>query len=300
MTSRPAAFKTMMPDWLVLSVRYRRRFGRFPNFLRPRTFNEKIIRRIILSRDTRLALFADKYKIREYVAARLGPAVLPALLYVTTKPASIPLADLPNRFVVKPSHGSGWVQVVPDKAKLDEHALVQTCERWLALNYYDVTKERAYREVEPRIMIEELIDDGTGLAPADYKFHVFNGRVELILLIMGRLSNKSHSFLDRSWQLVDVSVQSIPKMLTQPPPPPHLAEMIKAAELLGRDIDFVRVDFYDTADRFVFGEMTSTPGSGMDPFVPDSFDISLGKFWRPMPASWKEGVPAVQGNEAVS
>jgi hypothetical protein len=39
------------------------------------------------------------------------------------------------------------------------------------------------------------------------------------------------------------------------PRPVHLAEMIAAAEALGKDLDFVRADFYDTAARLYFGEL---------------------------------------------
>ena len=55
--------------------------------------------------------------------------------------------------------------------------------------------------------------------------------------------------------------------------------MIKGAETLGEGFSFVRVDLYAILDRPKFGEMTFYPGSGLDPFSPDSLDQRLGSYW---------------------
>ena len=44
-------------------------------------------------------------------------------------------------------------------------------------------------------------------------------------------------------------------------PPQHLDRMIEAAESIGREFDFVRVDLYDLPDHPRFGELTFYPGS---------------------------------------
>jgi hypothetical protein len=56
--------------------------------------------------------------------------------------------------------------------------------------------------------------------------------------------------------------------------------MLRAAEALGRDIDFVRADFYDTDARLYFGELTTTPGGGLEPLRPVSLDYQLGTLWH--------------------
>ena len=55
--------------------------------------------------------------------------------------------------------------------------------------------------------------------------------------------------------------------------------MITLAERLGRDTDFVRVDLYDVDGRIVFGELTSFPAGGDNPFIPESFDEEFGRPW---------------------
>jgi hypothetical protein len=280
MISIRQATKAALPDWMILSVKYRRKFGRFPDFRNPSTFNEKVLKRIVFSRDPRLSLFVDKVGVRDYVEQRLGSEALPRLYHVTTDPASIPFDELPDRFVVKPSHGSGWVRIVPDKATLDRRELQRTCTQWLARNYYRQTRERAYKRVVPRIMIEELIEDGHGLTPIDYKFYVFNGRVELIHIIKDRYENCTNLMLDRNWQSLNATHCSMKLMEAAPPRPPQFEKMLATAEALGREIDFIRVDLYDTGDRVLFGELTPTPGCGLESFVPRTVDTSLGALWN--------------------
>jgi hypothetical protein len=164
--------KTCLPDEvrdLVFAVRQHKRVhGEYPRILRPRTFNEKILRRKVFDRRAIFTTFADKYAVREYVAARVGPQILPKIYYVTTDPASIPFNNLPQRFVVKPTHGSGWVRVVLDKDALDRQELIRTCNQWLGRSYYEFLREHEYKNIPRRIMVEEFIDDGSGCVPKDY------------------------------------------------------------------------------------------------------------------------------------
>ena len=59
------------------------------------------------------------------------------------------------------------------------------------------------------------------------------------------------------------------------PRPRHLQQMIAAAEVLGRGLDFIRADFYDTPDRAYLGELTTTPECGYGQFRPKEFDHYL-------------------------
>jgi hypothetical protein len=50
-------------------------------------------------------------------------------------------------------------------------------------------------------------------------------------------------------------------------------------ETLGRGVDFVRADFYDTAGQFYFGGLTTTSIAGGS-VLPEGIDAYLGGFWR--------------------
>src|SRR5262249_48642395 len=127
-------------------------------------------------------------------------------------------------------------------------------------------------------LVEEFIDNGSSEPASDCRFYVFGGFVELIQVDAGRFVNHGRSFFDRS-------LNELPIRMRYPPvtggvrEPWHLAEMLRMAELLGKDMDFVRVDLYDTPRRIYFGELTTTPVCGCGHFEPWSIDVQLGKLW---------------------
>jgi hypothetical protein len=274
-----AILPPVVTDLVSASIAHYLVHGEYPRLLFPRTFNEMILRRKVFDRRPLLTTFADKLAVREYVADKLGPHVLPRVYLVTNDPARIDFDRLPDRFVVKASHGSGWVRIVWDQSTLDRAELIATCKRWLAMNYYDKLRERAYRNVCPRIMIEEFLDDGSGGAPNDYKFFVFGGEVALIHIVGDRFGARRQSYYDSSWLDTGLKVEHA-RFEQALPKPSNFESMIGIARQLGADIDFVRVDLYDVGTQVYFGELTSTPGCGLSPFEPRSMDEKLGQKWR--------------------
>lgn len=263
--------------------RYYRRHGHIPNPCRPTTFHDKVALRIMFDRRPLLAVAADKIAARAYAGERLGDSVLPKLYCVTGDPEEIPFDALPERFVVKPSHLSGQVQVVTDKSALDRRALLERCRAWLRTNYYWRNLEWAYRNITPRILVEEFIDNGSGAAPPDYKFFVFDGAVEMIQVDTNRFTGHRRSLYDRHWNRLPVRYCYDPIAEDGARRPPHFEALCAAAQTLGRGVDFLRADFYDTDRQFYFGEITMTPGAAMERFSPEEFDHQLGTAWKMPP-----------------
>ena len=274
----PGFLRALAPDWLVQVRRWRRAHGAFPRLLRPSTFSEKILHRMIFDRRPLLTQLADKVAVRSFVEARLGPDILPRLLHLTTQPKDIPFDDLPHRFVVKPSHGSGWVTLVTEKAAMDRGLLVRTCDDWLGRNFYGLTRERHYRDIPPRILIEAFVGGEGDGPPDDYKLFVFDGVVKLIQLDSGRFGHHRRRLYTADWERIDVRY-GYDEIDNCRPAPAHLQNMIAAAEALGQGLDFVRADFYDTAGGLYFGELTMTPECGLATFRPNAFDEWLGGLW---------------------
>jgi len=230
--------------------------------------------RILFDRRPVLMQVADKAAVRSYVASRLGQQVLPKVYYLTTRPDTIPFDRLPDRFVVKPTHGSGWVQIVTDKSAIDRDALVGICTRWLNQSYYDITREWVYKAIEPQIMVQEFIDDGIRPVPNDYRLFVFEGTVELIEVNVGHLPRGRVRLYTPAWKKL------APESGGDVPQPAHLAEMIAAARTLCGDLDFVRVDFYDTPEQLYFGELTTSPECALGRFLLEGLDRHLGGRWN--------------------
>src|SRR5690242_149018 len=106
--------RNILPHWVILIREHRRLHGELPNIIWPGTFSEKILCRNLYDRRPLLTQIADKAGVRSYVESRLGASILPQLYHLTDRPESIPFDTLPDKFVVKPTHGSGWCQVVTD------------------------------------------------------------------------------------------------------------------------------------------------------------------------------------------
>lgn len=261
---------------------YSKKYGYVPNVFRPKTYNEKILYRILFDRRHVLAEIADKEAVRSYVKSRVGAKLLPEVYVTTAHPETIPFDELPKQFVVKPTHGSGWIQIVRDKSRLDRDALIKTCNDWLSQNFYKATREWAYKDIEPKIIVEQFIDEGTGEAPLDYKFFVFDGVVELVQVNVDRFKEHRVGHYTPNWDKIYIR-SDYDDVEREIPPPPHLAEMLTVAETLGKEWDFIRVDLYDTPDKFYFGELTATPGCAMVGFRPPEFDEYLGSRWKLRP-----------------
>lgn len=280
-TARQIA-KAMLPELAVDTLKsmelYTQAHGRLPNLLFPRTFNEKIVRRNLFDHRPILRQFADKFAVRDYVAKRLGPQLLPQLYWVTEDPADIPFDKLPGQFVVKPTCGAGRIEIIRDKSQLDAGKLIATCRDWLSRNFYPVCRERIYKDIPHRILVEELLDDGTSQVPADHKLFVFHGQVELIASVYDRFSGNHGIMRNRDWEEVDVRLNPAAKEMPHDPPQ-HCRALVEAAEALAQGLDFVRADLYDTPNGIYFGGLTTTPGAGLLAFHPKSFDRYLGSLW---------------------
>lgn len=127
-------------------------------------------------------------------------------------------------------------------------------------------------------MVEEFLDDGSGNSPTDYKFFVFDGRVRLIQIDTARFTGHRRALYHADWR--DTRVRLAFDRFDEPlPKPRNLEQMLRTAEILGRQVDFVRVDLYDVGDRIYFGEVTPTPGGGMSRFEPETMNLWLGRLW---------------------
>lgn len=276
--ARAVAYSPRVPFEVRCRLYYWNRRRTWPT-REPVTFNQKLLRKMAMDRRALLRTFADKVAVRDYVADAVGPEVLPRFHAVVSDPAELDPARLPSQFVVKPSHASGMVRIVEDRSQVEWDALMATCRTWLSVAYADVEQEWAYIGVPPRIIVEELLLGPDGKVPPDYKFFVFHGCARLVQVDTDRFSGHTRNLFRPDWSPVDARLV-YPPAEHAPPRPDSLDEMVRMAEALGKETDFVRVDLYDVAGRIVFGELTSNPGGARQVFTPESFDVELGGYWN--------------------
>ncbi|MDR5770090.1 ATP-grasp fold amidoligase family protein [Caballeronia sp. LZ028] len=268
-----------LPDNLYLTIYHRRRIGRFPKLRNPTTFNEKILRRC-LEPDPRFGDLSDKLKVREYVAEKIGSEYLVPLVAEPSDFTRSVFDALPQSFVMKANHGSGFVQVVRDKNETSFEKLDAMAKSWLSTDFYAIARERHYRTIERRIFFEALLTGEDGKVPPDLKFHVFNKQSGdpkiFILVISDRFGSPRGDMYDADWNLLDIGMGHYPRSPTPAPRPANLDALVSIARKLSSDFEFVRVDLYDAKDRIYFGELTFTPGAGMFALHPDKVDYEWG------------------------
>jgi hypothetical protein len=270
----------------ILKATYRTLAHQELDCVNPMTFTAKMFQRLIwINRHgnpvfTRLA---DKYLVRDYVADKLGSDFLAKLLWHGTDPLQIPFDTLSQPYVIKTNHGSGGHVVV--RGAVDRDRIIEHFSRALRKSYYWRSREYHYHGIAPRILIEELLDDGEPLGPLDFRVWCFDGAPALI-----QVDNSTHSinpFYDPQWHELDLRYrrQAESRSIARPK---NLEQILAAAATLAAGFDFVRVDLYNIHEQIRFGEMTFTPRGGCFEFQPPAWDLILGQ-------KWTARAPAVQG-----
>lgn len=252
--------------------------GYWPQIRNPRSFNEKIQHRLLLTDDELFTKVADKWKVREYVREKVGDDILNQIYHVTDNPSTIPFEDLPSKFVVKATHGTSWNIVVTDKSEEDFESIKKKCRKWLSHRFGEGTAEYWYPRIEPKIIVEKYIDVEDRKVPLDYKFFVFDGDAKFVHVDLDRMTQHKRRFYEVPWEPMEFTFKY--PMARKIEAPPRLNEMIGIAEKLGDDFDFVRVDLYNPSeDVILFGEMTLAPEAGKGRFSPVDWDFKMGSYW---------------------
>ena len=229
-----------------------------------------------------LTRLADKVLAKAFVAARIGGQwVIPTLWQGSRLPRA-PQWPLP--FVLKARHGCNQCAFLRTGDE-DWPAIRRRAERWVRSRYGSWLDEWGYRDIERGLLVEPFVGTG-GVLPVDYKFFVFGGRVEFVQVHVNRETEHRRVIFNRNWRRVSI----LPDTVAAELPRPHTLDMMmEAAEELGRDSDFVRVDLYNADPHPLFGEFTFYPGSGLDPFEPVGLDQAFGERWlkaRALRSTW--------------
>ena len=123
-------------DYAYVQKAARKRFGRKMNLADPKTFTEKLQWLKIFYRNEKMTICSDKYRVREYLKECGVEYLGNEVLGVFDDARKIDFDKLPEKFVAKANHGSGWNLICKDKSSLDQKGCVKTMNEWLKLNLY--------------------------------------------------------------------------------------------------------------------------------------------------------------------
>lgn len=247
----------------------------------PVTFNEKLQWLKLYGNKEEYTHMVDKYEVKKYVADMIGEEYIIPTLGVWDRFDDIDFDQLPDRFVLKCTHDSGGLVICKDKSKLDINAAQKKLNKCLTRNYYYQTREMPYKHVKPRIIAEKYMVDESGTELKDYKFFCFDGVVKCLFVVVDRFNkNGGHpclNFYDKDFNLLPFE-RGYPNTTKTIDSPLNYEKMLELAEILSKDIPFVRIDLYNIDGKIYFGEFTFTPGNGIEPFEPEEWDYRLGEW----------------------
>ena len=253
------------------------RTGYRPHILFPRSFNEKLQWIKLFDRNPVFRIIADKHAVRDFVRDKVGAHVLNELYGCFNSAEEINIDLLPQSFVLKTTHASGWNIICPDKSRLDWPQARSRLRTWLASDYYNLGREWCYKHIPRRIIAERFLRDDRCDSPNDYKFFCFNGKTRYVQVDINRISQHKRLIYTADWVKAPFGITHLDKDNSSCPAPACLDEMLEYAARLSCGFRFMRVDFYEISGRPVFGELTCYPGSGGSPFRPREYDFRLGQ-----------------------
>lgn len=258
---------------------FRLRTGKRANLKDPKTFNENVLARKVYCDEYGLSSFTDKYEVRSYVEEKIGKEYVVPCLGVWERVEDIDFSALPDQFVLKATHGSGWNVVVSDKNRFDPKRDCKILKKALRCNYYHKSREKNYKNITPRILCESFISPTDPRGLVDFKVYCFFGKARFFEITYSEngIQHQTLFYTDLS----KVGMKNGHKdALLDGKCLEYKEKIIGLAETLAEKFEFVRSDFYIADDQIYFSELTFHSGGGIRPITPMSVDYDMGKFFE--------------------
>ena len=245
------------------------------NFDNLTTFSEKIQWLKLYDSTPIKTKLSDKYLVKEYVKEKIGEKYLIPLIGVYDKFDEINFKNLPNQFVIKCNHGSGYNIIVKNKTNLNISKARNKINKWMNRNYAFYTGlELHYRDIKRKIIIEKYMDDNTGDL-TDYKINCFNGKPYFLWVDINRHSAHKRNIYDLNFNLLPYTIDPKYPHFSSIKRPKNLEKMIELATILSQNFSYARVDFYEVNNNIYFGEITFTSFNGRPIITPEYFEKKL-------------------------
>ena len=269
-----------VPDKAMIKLQYRIKLKRKLNLKDPKRYTEKIQWYKLYYRNPVMMECVDKYGVRKYIEKKGLGNILNQLYQVVDRPEEINFDQLPDKFVIKTTNGSGTNILVKDKKTLNIAETKKKLNDFLNMAEAPAGREWAYGGSSKKIIVEELLEDNSNKDKgiSDYKFLCFNGKPVYVVYDKDRFSDHKRNFYDVNWNYVKVD-SDCPCFEDSVKKPENYEKMVEIASVLSRDFPAVRVDLYNIEGKIYFGELTFYPWSGYVQYTPDSFDFELGKYF---------------------
>lgn len=273
-------FQCVLDDKQCLDRQFQYYIGYQMDWNNPKTFNEKLQLLKLLERDPIYTKMVDKYEAKKIIADKIGAEYTIPTYGVYEKFDDIDFDKLPDQFVLKCTHDSGSIAVCKDKKIFDYQKARSILENGLKHNHYWFVREWVYKNVKPRIIAENYLEDKQDGELRDYKIFCFHGQVKRLLIAQGRMNGSNETTTDFfNEKLEHINAKSVHENAAVPPHmPKKYAKMKEIAEKLSAGIPHLRVDFYEVDEKIYVGELTFFHQGGLAPIEPYEQDLEMGSF----------------------
>ena len=159
--------------------------------------------------------------------------------------------------------------------KNNEDEIENKIKKWLKRKYFYIHREWPYKNVKPRIIIEEYLSDLKEGSLLDYKIFMFNEKLAYFLICSDRNTNLKFTFFDKNGKFINMTQDGEPndKKLSLPD---NYKEMVAMAKRISKGTIESRIDFYDINGKIYFGEITFFDSAGFGKFEPNEWDKKIG------------------------
>ena len=244
---------------------YESAFNKKINWENPTEFNEKLMYLKVFNYNSNKLVWkcVDKYQERLYaIKCGINEKHLPELIGVYNNAKYIKESDLPDKFIIRCTYGYDRNIVVEDKKEFDLKNAKRKLNRWQKTKFGYDTGELYYTHISPKIIVEKYVNPKN---ESDYKLYCFNGKPQVILECTERENKVKLNFYDLKWNELMLA-KSEYRGRKKPKPPRYLHDMIGIAKKISQEFPFVRIDFYETKDHVMLGDMVFTPSACLAPY----------------------------------
>lgn len=272
-----------LPDRLYIKMMYRFKVGRRLNLNNPQRFTEKLQWLKLYDRNPSYTNIVDKFEVKTYIANLIGKEYIIPTIGVWNRPEEIDWDSLPQRFVLKTTNGGGGdgIVICRNKSLLDTDKAIYKLNKNAQSNLYSHLREWPYKNIVPRIIAEEYLEDESGEL-RDYKFYCFGGIPKVMLIASNRFTEHNFNYYDMDFNQLPIHSAVGGKSNIVFDRPDNFEEMIELSKKLSQGFPHIRVDLYNVNNKSYFGELTFFDSSGYDNLNSDTVDLEWGS-WIALP-----------------
>lgn len=267
--------------------KYLKFYSRKPELTPPILYSEKLLWQKLYHYNDEAYKVADKLNLKHIVASKFGEKHTTKTLGEYEKIDDIDFNLLPNTFVIKVNHITGYIYkgvktekgIIFKDLKLKggpQYNLRQVKKIFkllMKINMYYTHLEWPYKKTKPKIYIEEYLDMED---VKEYNFYFANSKLSFYCISGGKLISNTDTVFDRYSNFLDFFWGGQSVRIHEPPA--NLDTFINIGTALSIYAVYTRIDFFEINDRIIVGEVTFFDGGGYMKFKgPNNGDEILGK-----------------------